>query len=56
MWIVTDYKGNQLVKCSDCGEIRPASEYGCPECGSTFINIIIRNEEDERSESYLSVL
>ena len=52
MFIATDYKGNQLVKCSHCGEIYPAWEHGCPECGSTFIDIIIRNEKDEKSKSY----
>lgn len=49
MLIATDYRGIQLVKCSNCGEIYSVCEHGCPECGSTSI-IVIR--KDENYETY----
>ena len=48
MFIATDYRGIQLVKCSSCGEIYSVCEHGCPECGSTSIIIIRKDNENDR--------
>ena len=49
MLIATDYRGIELVKCSDCGEIYPVCEHGCPECGSNIVDFIFRDEDNEKS-------
>ncbi len=47
MLIATDYRGIQLVKCSNCGEIYPVCEHGCPECGCTFMIVIKKDDGND---------
>ena len=49
MFIATDYRGIQLVKCSECGEIYPVDYHGCPECGATTIMIMERKDEKSKT-------
>lgn len=51
MLVATDYLDRQLVKCSQCGETYPVCIHGCPECGSTIITILWKDENNERSKS-----
>lgn len=48
MFIATDYRGIQLVKCLSCGEIYSVCEHGCLECGSTSIIVIRKDDENDR--------
>ena len=50
MFIATDYRGIQLVKCSSCGEIYSVCEHSCPECGSTSIIIIKKDDKIDEWE------
>ena len=52
MLIATDYRGIELVKCSNCGKIYPVDEHSCPECGSSIASLILKDEDNEKSKSY----
>ena len=49
--IKTNYKGEELVKCANCGEEYPISWHGCPECGLERAIWLREEVEDARSES-----
>lgn len=49
--IKTNYKGEELVQCANCGEEYPIGMHGCPECGSEHIIWLREEVKDERSES-----
>ena len=44
--IPTDYRGFEVEKCSNCGEIYPICVHGCPECGSTTVIFPIEMNEE----------